>query len=377
MQLAQLKTPALILDRAILERNCKAMAARMKKHGVALRPHMKTAKSARVAALATEGQAGGLCVSTVAEAAYFARHGFRDITYAFGIVPAKLDDLARLAGEGVRIVLLVDDGPNAQAVAARAEALGVTFDVQIEIDSGQHRAGLPPDSPDVVALGRVIRSTRALRLAGVLTHGGHSYDCRSADECRIAAEEERVAVTTAAALLREAGLPCPHVSPGATPTAVHAATLEGATEMRPGNYMFFDLHQAGTGACTPAEIAVSVLASVVGHNRAYNRILLDSGALALSKDIGANAALPNTGYGWVYDMEGRHRLGDLRVARVSQEHGTIESDAPLPFDRLSIASKVRVFPNHSCLMAAAYGHYDVVEGTKIIDRWDRMNGWSV
>lgn len=377
MQLAQLKTPALILDRAILERNCHAMSARAKKHGVALRPHMKTAKSARVAALATAGQAGGICASTVAEAVYFARHGFRDITYAFGIVPAKLDELARLAGEGVRVVLLLDDGANAQAVAARAQALGVTFDVQIEIDSGQHRAGLPPDSPDVVALGRVIRATNSLRLAGVLTHGGHSYDCRGGAECRTAAAEELASVTVAAAHLRDAGLPCPHVSPGATPTAVHAASLDGATEMRPGNYMFFDLHQAGIGSCTPADIAVSVLASVVGHNRAYNRILLDSGALALSKDVGANDALPNTGYGWVYDMDGRARLGDLRVARVSQEHGTIESDSLLPFDRLPIGSKVRVFPNHSCLMAAAYGHYDVVEGTKIVDRWDRMNGWSV
>lgn len=376
MNLDQLQTPALLLDRPMLERNLAAMTARMKRHGVALRPHMKTAKSAKIATLATAGNKGGICVSTVAEAEYFAHHGFRDITYALGIVPQKLDRLAKLRAEGVALRLLVDDVANAKAVAARAAALGVSFDTQIEIDSGQNRGGLKPDSPLLAELARTLAASGALNFLGVLTHGGHSYDCRGAADCRRVAEEERAAIVGAAERLAAAGLPCAEVSPGATPTAVHATRLDGVTEMRPGNYMFFDLHQTGIGSCTADEIAVSVLATVVGHNRAHNRILIDAGGLALSKDTGANEPMPGTGYGWVMDLSGKKRIGDLRVGRVSQEHGQIESDAPLPFDRLPIGARVRVLPNHSCMTAAAYDHYDVLDGgTEVVDRWDRINGW--
>lgn len=376
MNLDQLPTPSLLLDRPVLERNVAAMNARAQRHGVALRPHMKTAKSAKVASLATAGNKGGICVSTVAEAEYFARHGFRDITYAFGVVPQKLDRLAKLRGDGVSVRLLIDDVENAKAVAERAAALGASFDVQIEIDSGQNRGGLKPDASALIELGWALAGSGALRFIGVLTHGGHSYDCRGAAECRQAAEEERAAIVGAAERLSAAGLPCAEVSPGATPTAVHAARLDGVTEMRPGNYMFFDLHQTGIGSCAAEDIAVSVLATVVGHNRAHNRILIDAGGLALSKDTGANEPLPNTGYGWVMDLAGKQRIGDLRVGRVSQEHGQVESDAPLPFDRLPIGARVRILPNHSCMTAAAYEHYDVLAGgLEVVDRWDRINGW--
>jgi D-serine deaminase-like pyridoxal phosphate-dependent protein len=376
MDLSQLPTPALVLDRRVLARNIEAMAARMKKHGVDLRPHMKTAKSARVAELATKGQKGGLCVSTILEAEYFAKAGFKDITYAFPAVAAKLDTIDAIARKhGARICLLVDDGETVRDLGQRAQALGSTFDVQIEVNSGQNRGGLTPDSPDLVPLGRVIHGSNGLRLAGVLTHGGHSYDSRSAAECAAAAEQEREAIVKAAATLRSAGLPCPHVSPGSTPTAVHAKRLDGATEMRPGNYMFFDLHQVGIGSCRPDDIAVTVLATVVGHNHSTGRILIDAGGLALSKDAGANDQLPGTDYGWIANVNG-NRIADLRVSRVSQEHGQVEGSGYAPFDHLPIGSKVRVMPNHSCMTAAAYGHYDVIDGgIAVVDRWDRCNGW--
>jgi D-serine deaminase-like pyridoxal phosphate-dependent protein len=165
---------------------------------------------------------------------------------------------------------------------------------------------------------------------------------------------------------------CPRVAPGSTPTAVHAQSAEGITEMRPGNYMFFDLHQLGIGACGVQDIAVSVLAQVVGHNR----ILIDAGALALSKDNGAQDQIPDSSYGWVFDRLGQARIGDHRVTALSQEHGTIESDGPLPFDHLPIGTRVRILPSHSCLTVAAYGHYNLVDGgTTVIDVWERMGGW--
>ena len=140
--------------------------------------------------------------------------------------------------------------------------------------------------------------------------------------------------------------------------------------------MFFDLHQLGIGACAVEDIAVSVLATVIGHNQPHNRMVIDAGALALSKDIDARDQIPDAGYGWVFDSLGRARIGDLRVAALSQEHGTIESDGPLPFDRLPIGARVRILPSHSCLTAAAYGSYNLVDGgADVIDVWERMGGW--
>lgn len=376
MTLEGLRTPALILDSGLLRRNLAAMSERIAGLGLDLRPHMKTAKCAEIAKLAIVGHSGGICVSTVAEAIYFARHGIRDITYAFGIVPEKMDALADLARGGVKVSLLLDDPGVALGVAERAAALDAQFDVLTEIDSGMNRAGIDAESPALIEIGRILDGAPAVRLGGVLTHGGQSYDCRGAAECRIVAEEERLAVVAAATRLRQAGLPCPRVAPGSTPTAVHAQSAEGITEMRPGNYMFFDLHQLGIGACAVEDIAVSVLATVIGHNRAHNRIVIDAGALALSKDIDARDQIPDAGYGWVFDSLGRARIGDLRVTALSQEHGTIESDGPLPFDRLPIGARVRILPSHSCLTAAAYGGYNLVDGgADVIDVWERMGGW--
>lgn len=376
MTLDGLRTPALILDSGILRRNLAAMSERIAGLGLDLRPHMKTSKCAEIAKLATAGHSGGICVSTVAEAVYFARHGFKDITYAFGIAPDKIEALAALVHDGVDVSLLLDDAGVARAVAERAAALDTRFDVLVEIDSGMHRAGIDANAPALLEIGRILEEAPAVRLGGVLSHGGQSYDCRGAAECRIVAEEERLAVATASSRLRDAGLPCPRVAPGSTPTAVHAQSAEGITEMRPGNYMFFDLHQLGIGACGVQDIAVSVLAQVVGHNRGHNRILIDAGALALSKDNGAQDQIPDSGYGWVFDRLGQARIGDLRVTALSQEHGTIESDGPLPFDHLPIGARVRVLPSHSCLTAAAYGRYNLVDGGAIVtDVWERMGGW--
>jgi D-serine deaminase-like pyridoxal phosphate-dependent protein len=376
MRLADLRTPALILDRAVLTANISAMSARARAFGIDLKPHMKTSKCAEIARLATHGHSGGICVSTVEEVRYFAREGFRDITYAVGIVPSKLADLSPALGKGARVTLLLDDPVTARAVSARAASLDLRFPVLIEIDSGMHRAGLAPDSAEIVEIGRILAEASHLTPAGVLTHGGQSYAARGPEDCRAAAEEERRAIVTASETLTAAGIPCPRIAPGATPNAVHMVSAEGLTEIRPGNYVFYDLHMVSIGACRPEQIAVSVLATVIGHNRARNQMVIDAGALALSLDASARHRLPEAGYGWLYDEAGRTRLGDLRLDRLSQEHGVVTSARPLPFDRLPIGSRVRVLPSHSCMTAAAYPAYHLVEGGQtVVDRWERTNGW--
>jgi D-serine deaminase-like pyridoxal phosphate-dependent protein len=371
-----LRTPALVLDRGVLARNLESMARRLQGLGVALRPHMKTAKCAEIAALAVRGQPGGITVSTLKEAAYFAGGGFRDITYAVGISPDKLDEVASLRRQDVELRILVDDAGVAREVAARGRRLGTTFPTLIEVDTGAHRGGVDPEGPELLEIARVLGGKGGARLDGVLTHAGHAYACRSVEEIRSVATEERAGVVRAAERLGCLGLDCPTVSAGSTPTAVHAPALDGVTEMRPGNYMFFDLFQEGLGTCRREDIAISVLATVIGHCPRHRRILIDAGALALSLDTSACRFSEDIGYGVVVDASGAEVVPGLHVARVHQEHGFVEAREPLPFHRLPIGSRVRILPGHACITAAMFDRYHVTEdGERVVDTWSRVSGW--
>ena len=371
-RLSDLATPCLLLDRAKLQRNLEIMAAAVGRHGVALRPHMKTAKSAAVARLATVGQAGGITVSTLAEAEYFAREGFRDILYAVGIVPAKLDRAAALRRAGVDLTVVTDDPDAAAAVSAHARATGATHRVLVEVDCGEHRGGVAPESDTLIAVGRALGP----HCAGVMTHAGHSYSCRSIAEVEAVAEIERRAAVVGAERLRALGIPTPIISVGSTPTALHARSLAGVTETRPGVYMFQDLFQVQIGSGAPESMAVTVLASVIHRRAAENSVVIDAGGMALSKDRSTASAPRDYGFGLVLDERGRQTFGDAIVARANQEHGVVTAPTPLPLDRLGVGTLVRVAPNHVCMTAAAYDRYHVVDGyDAVIDVWPRINGW--
>ncbi len=377
MKFTDLETPALLLDRHRLNANLARMHDKASAHGVALRPHMKTAKSADIARLATVGQPGGITVSTLKEAAYFIAHGFADITYAVGIAVGKLDRVAALQQDGARVTVLTDNVDVARGIAARAEATGARFDVLIEVDTGDHRAGVAPDSSTLMEIAAILDRAAGIDLRGVLTHAGHSYDCRSIEDLAAVAEAERAGAVLAAERLRAAGMACPVVSVGSTPTAVHARDLSGVSEIRPGVYMFNDVFQASIGACTLADVAVSVLATVTGHHPERGEILIDAGGLALSKDRSTAAGPHDVGYGWVIGPDGT-ALPELQVVRVSQEHGVVAA-APgagaLPLAALPPGTHIRVLPNHACMTAAAYDCYHVVEGGEVVATWPRINGW--
>jgi len=344
------------------------MSVTVRGNGVALRPHLKTAKSAEVARIATAGEAGGITVSTLAEAEYFAGHGFRDILVAAAQPPQKLKRAAKLQGRGVKITLATDNVDMARAIAAHHGEL----EVLIELDSGDNRAGIKPDDPSLLEIGRALGNN----LAGVMTHAGHSYECRNSDCISRIADDERSTVVSASSQLREAGMRCDVVSVGSTPTMTYARNLDGVTEARPGVYMFQDLMQVEIGTCTKGDIALTVLASVIGRNESENRVLIDAGALALSKDRSTQATPHDAGYGEVWDLGGHVSLGPCNVQRVYQEHGVVTSSEPLPFEQLVIGAKVRIGPNHACITAAAHDRYYVVDGgIDVIAEWDRINGW--
>ena len=376
MKLADLPTPCLVLDRRILQRNLEGMARVVARHGVVLRPHMKTAKSIDVARMAlARGDArpgsdpGGITVSTLIEAEYFVGHGITDVLYAVGVTPQKLEQVAKLNAAGGRVMVVTDDVEMAAVVAGHASPPRAL----IEIDTGEHRGGVAPDDP---ALGQIAQRLGNC-LAGVMTHAGQSYAGRSGPEMAGFAETERAGITQAAERLRAAGFPVGIVSMGSSPTALHAAHLNGITEVRAGVYMFGDLFQAEIGTHGLADIAVTVLASVIGRQPRHRRMLIDAGALALSKDRSTEATPHDYGFGLVLDAAGRRAYGNALVRRAYQEHGVVEFDPARPPPNLAIGTKVRVAPNHCCLTAAAHDRYFVVDDGQdtVVAVWPRVNGW--
>ena len=371
MTLDDLPTPCLVLDRGILQRNLDTMARAVARHGIALRPHMKTAKSMDVARLALDtplARTRGITVATLAEAEYFVGHGLTDILYAVGIAPRKLDTVARLNAGGAEIMVITDDADVAAAIAAHPAPPRTL----IEIDCGEGRGGIAADSPAVLDIATGLGRAGA----GILTHAGHSYSGRTMQDMQRIAEVERAAAVTAAERLRAAGLPCDIVSLGSSPTALHAASLRGATEVRAGVYMLGDLFQAEIGTHGHADIACTVLASVIGRRPAERRLLVDAGGLALSKDRSTEAAPHDWGFGHLRDRAGHDSYGRAVVRRANQEHGIIDLDPDLPVPALAIGDKVRIAPNHICMTASAYDRYFVVDGDEtVVGVWPRINGW--
>ena len=326
--------------------------------------------------MAVEGHDGRITVSTLAEARYFAAGGFSDILYGVGIIPAKLAAVAGLRRQGVNLRVVTDNLSVANCIAQAARG-GDTFSVFIEIDCGGGRAGLPfPELPGLLDIARALHAAPGVELAGVMTHAGHSYHQSTPDGIAQVAEQERQAIVTAAEMIRAAGIPCPIVSGGSTPTATWSRDLTGITEMRPGVYVFNDLDQALIGSCGPRDLALSVLASVIGHYPHRNQMLVDAGALALSKDISAQEFQPKVGYGTIADAPSK----DMAVIECSQEHGFVASSDPIPYGNMPIGTRVRILPNHACITAAAYDKYYVVDsdldgGKSVVDVYDRINGW--
>jgi D-serine deaminase-like pyridoxal phosphate-dependent protein len=376
--ISDLRTPCLLLDEEKLLANTRSMQNRARNLGVNLRPHLKTAKNIDVALRAMTHPSGPAIVSTLAEAEYFASHGVTDLTYGVGIAPQKLDRVgAIIRGHGADLKLILDSIEQAQAVSGWSRAKGLRLPALIEIDADGHRAGVAPDHADLlIAIAKALHDDGA-ELRGVLTHAGDSYHLSDTASLRAAAARERDAVVTAALILRSAGFACPIVSVGSTPTATHAANLAGVTEMRPGVYMFGDLVQAGIGACAIGDIAVSVLAAVIGHQRAKGWIIVDAGWMALSRDRGTSSQAVDQGYGVVCDLQGQP-YPDLIVTDANQEHGIVSvrpgSSAPLP--DLRLGAMVRILPNHACATGAQHDAYHVIDGNgAVFAEWTRIRGW--
>jgi D-serine deaminase-like pyridoxal phosphate-dependent protein len=376
-RISELPTPCLLLDLGRFECNARRMRDRMAQFAVSFRPHLKTAKSFDVARRVMDAAHGPAMVSTLREAEYYAFRGVRDLVYGVGIVAAKLDRVAAIRERhGADLVVILDSVEQAAAVASWSRANRHPLATLIEIDCDGHRSGVQPGNAEqLVSIGRVVEESGA-RLRGVLTHAGGSYAFHRAEDLAIAAAAERLAAVQAADALRAAGLPCPVVSIGSTPTARFVRDLAGVTEVRAGVFIFGDLIQAGIGTCQVSEIAVSVLATVIGHQHAKGRIIVDAGWMALSADRGTSRQRLDQGYGLVCD-DACVPYPDLIVVDANQEHGIVGSrpgSGASPPD-LPVGSLVRILPSHACSTCAQHDRYRVIAADAVIAEWPRANGW--
>lgn len=372
-----LPTPFLILDRPKLEENARKMLKRTRELQVTLRPHVKTSKSIDVLKVLSGGKEIPITVSTLAEANYFFARGVSDILYAVGIAPVKLPQVADLIRAGCRMRVILDSLDAAESVRAFGSAEGRTIEALIEIDTDGHRAGIAPDDELLLEVAGRLSSGPGARLAGVMTHAGGSYSARTLGEFESIAEREREGAVIAAGRLRSAGFPIEVVSVGSTPTVHYARTLDGVTEARVGVYAFGDLVQAELGTCGMGDIAISVLASVIGQSRSHGRVLTDAGFLALSRDRGTSDFPIDWGYGAVCDAKSGELIEGVRVDSTNQEHGIITArTGELDWSRFPIGGRARILPNHACATAAAFDRYFVTNGDEsITDVWERVNGW--
>jgi D-serine deaminase-like pyridoxal phosphate-dependent protein len=370
------ETPAAVVDEARMARNIARMQARMDSLGVRLRPHVKTPKCIAVGELQRAAGGRGITVSTLKEAEEFFAASFADILYAVGIAPHKLDRALALRRAGCELTLLVDSAPGAQALVDKGRAEGHAFKALIEIDSDGHRAGVGPEDTLLIDIARLLQDGGA-ELQGVLTHAGSSYACDTPEALRAVAEQERRLTVRAAERLRQAGLPCPVVSVGSTPTALSAATLDGVTEVRAGVYVFFDLVMANVGVCTLDDIALSVLATVIGHQAEKGWVIVDAGWMAMSRDRGTQAQKRDYGYGAVCDVAG-NLLDGIIMTGANQEHGILSHRDGAMGDivrRFPIGTRLRILPNHACATAAQFPEFQVVRADGTLERWPRFYGW--
>ena len=368
-----IKTPAPILDLARVRRNAARVSEIARRNNVRLRPHIKTHKCVEVGRIQTEGHGGAVTVSTLEEARAFARGGFTDITYAVPVERGKFADAIEILRSGAKLNLLTDDAATVLALDEASGRAGVRFDVFVKIDCGYHRAGVEPHTKEAVEIPRLISDSKNLDFAGILTHAGHSYNAKSRDEVVDIARHERDVMVEHAQRLRFAGIEVPTVSIGSTPSITHVDHLEGVDEIRPGNYIFFDAFQATLGSCGFGDTALTVLTAVVHKDAARRKMIVDAGAIALSKDRGPVEIDPGCGYGHVLDIEGRDTR--MRVVALSQEHGKIEAADGEMFDRIKVGDRLRILANHSCLTAAQHSHYNVIENGEMVGRWEVHRGW--
>ena len=370
-----LPTPALLIDHGILERNLTRMQDCANSFGVTLRPHIKTHKCIEIANHQLELGARGITASTIYEVEQFVAAGFNDITWAFPLTQGHVERIVELCDKAT-IRALIDNTEVLQRLESIERHGNERVHVWLKVDCGYHRAGVDPLSPYAEGLVRALNDCKNLIFDGILSHSGHAYEARKHSEVLEIAEQERSLMVDFANRMRSKGFKVPMISIGSTPTMSVTENLDGITEIRPGNYAFYDYTQVMLGSCGVSDCALTVLSSVVSRQPGAAYFITDSGALALSKDPGPIHISNDMDIGIVFEDYERKRLHPhVHMKILSQEHGKVLISNPKYLEgQCNVGDKIRVLEHHSCLTAANFDYYNVVRGDEIVDRWKILRG---
>ena len=358
-----IQTPAVLIDTARLARNIDTMQRAADAAGFLLRPHAKTHKLPAIAKQQIARGAVGICCAKPSEAMVFAEAGIEDIRIPYPVHPSKSDPILALM-DRTRLSIIVDDADVATAWAGVMAGAGRTLNVLVKVDVGFHRCGIDPVSPEGPHLVSLVANLPGLKLCGILSHAGHGYHADSETALKLIAEEEVNVMTRLAAHMRHKGVEVKEISVGATPTARFSLKHKGPTEMRPGNYVYFDRTQVGLGAATVDDCALTVLSTVVTKHP--GRIILDAGSKTLTND-GARGFSPLAGYGALSPSpDARLQPHDgFSIERLSEEHATVKVAGGAP--ALNIGDRVRILPNHSCVVSNLVDVVHMVDGDRVVE----------
>jgi D-serine deaminase-like pyridoxal phosphate-dependent protein len=365
MLLSSLPTPQILIDRTRAMNNIARAQALASGAGVRLRPHAKTHKSPAVARWQTDAGAIGICCAKIGEAEVFAEAGIRDIRLPYPVNPANAQRLLSLM-DRASISIIVDHPYVVRGWSDAMRRAGRTLDVLIKVDVGFHRCGIDPGG-DALGFIQTTAAMPGLRVRGLLSHAGHAYHAASEDQLRAIAKAEAETLADLRARAAESGIALDEISVGATPTLRFSAGQPGITELRPGNYVYFDRTQVALGAASLDDCALTVLATVVSKHA--GRLILDCGSKTLTNDQarGISAA---TGYGIVLAGESdaldyaREADEALTIERLSEEHATVRVAGTT---LLEPGDRVRVVPNHSCVVSNLVDVVRLVEGDEVVD----------
>ena len=362
--LSEIDTPQMLLDKGRLQNNIQHISQLADAQNLKVRPHIKTHKCIEIFQLQLEAGAVGITAAKTEEALTFIENGVKSVTVAYPlVVESKLDRLIAAARD-VDLRLIVDSFAGVEVISRVATRHGKTVDIFLKIDVGLHRCGITEDNPRLVELAQAIDSASGLNLIGLLSHAGHVYGAPTADDVRNTAQEECQILNRVRGQLEDNGLQLSEVSVGSTPTVLASDTYDGITEIRPGNYVFMDRTPLRFSLIALDQIAFTVLATVVSANSDY--FIIDTGSKTLSTDQGAHGIAGMEGFGLAYPLDRfEEQSSEMIIAKLSEEHGfVVRGDFDLP-----IGAKVRVVPNHSCVVANLADTYAVVAGDKVVDGW--------
>jgi len=351
-------TPALLIDKTKMLGNIKKMQSIAEAAGVKLRPHTKTHKIPELALLQIENGATGIAVAKIAEAEVMCDAGIEDIQIANIIVGEdKISRLLALHSKLHKLSCNVDSMEAAKALSDIFESKGKWLDVYIEINSGHNRSGIK-QYKDVYKLANYIQNSLGLNLIGLFTHAGHAYSANSREEIESIGKYEGEFIKELSDMLMHERILISNISIGSTPTAEFCSRVDGITEIRPGNYIFYDMIQTALGSCSIDECALTVQSTVISIPDS-DRVIIDAGAKALSSDKGASSVLSPVGFG--------HVIGkNCIIERISEEHGIISHQG----ESFSVGEKLSIIPNHACVVMNLFDSAYLVENNKIIEKYE-------